>query len=84
MARIVSPPFTGPRCVQFYYIMRGKTVNELSVYIDDGFQRKVIWQLKGEQKVWNKATFPVLNVGSVHVSREILPFMVPSRNMFEE
>lgn len=76
MARVVSPSFTGAKCIQFFFIMKGKTVNELSVYIDDGLRREVVWQKKGENRTWTKALVPVDKkyTGSIQVGHVKLCF----------
>jgi hypothetical protein len=40
--------------------MRGTTIGELNVYIDDGVTKKMVWELIGEQSsTWKKGMVPV-------------------------
>lgn len=69
MARIISPQVNGIKCVTFYYHMKGETVCELNVYIDDGTDRKMFWTQKGEaSQVWEKAVIPVRGYSSFKAS----------------
>ncbi|XP_028515859.1 MAM and LDL-receptor class A domain-containing protein 1 [Exaiptasia diaphana] len=68
-ARLVSPLITGGKCVEFFYHMKGSTIGQLNVYIENSSGiRSRVWQKVGQQSYdWLKGLVPVNGYNSYKV-----------------